>query len=180
LRLSIVIPTVPGREDELARTIAVYERLTAEPIEWIIERGHDNCGAAWNAGAMKATGYLLHMGADDLEPETAAWLSWAVATVKANGVPVGWVREGQGKFGRDFCRVPFCRREWWQPVPEVHYWSDNAFTELMCMAGHFPTVADGFNFYHRRSMVGRDESSERLRRDRTVCEQAMSSLRQRS
>lgn len=172
--ISIVVPTVSGREDELVRTVAAYEEMTATPIEWIVERGHSNCGAAWNAGARKATGEILHMTADDLEPDTDAWLPAAVAAIERGSVPLGLVWEDAiGAFGRDFCRVPLCRRDWWQDVPEIHYFSDNAFTDLMIATGHSPMVADGFDFYHRRSMVGRDETPERIDRDREAYELAV-------
>ena len=169
--LSIVMPTIPGRESELARTIEVYERLTPVDIEWIIERGQDNCGAAWNAGARKATGDILHMGADDIEPESEGWWFAAAPVLLAGRVPLGYVREGHAcLFGRDFCRVVICRREWWRDVPELHYFSDNAWTDLMIADGHLPTVAEGFDFYHRKSMVGRDDGPERMERERKAYE----------
>ena len=169
--LSVVMPTIAGREPELARTVETYERLTPIEIEWIIERGHDNCGAAWNAGAAKATGEILHMGADDGEPETDAWFPAALSVIEDGNVPLGYVREGHScLFGRDFCRVVICRREWWRPVIEQQYWSDNHFDDLMRAAGHTPTVAEGFDFYHRKSMVGRDDGPERMAREREAYE----------
>lgn len=170
VKLSIVVPTLDGRQPDLVRTVAAYERLTPVRIEWIVELGHDNCGAAWNAGTRKATGDILHMGADDVEPESDSWLPAAMRAIVTGSVPLGWVNEptGAGKFGRDFPRVVICRREWWQDVVEAHYWSDNHFGDLMAASGHPAVVAEGFDFFHRRSMVGRDESPERLARDRSA------------
>jgi hypothetical protein len=115
------------------------------------------------------------MGSDDVEPQTDAWFPAAMSVLEQGGVPLGWVTEGahgfNGTFGRDFCRVVICRREWWQDVPEIHYWSDNAFDVLMRATGHEPTIAPGFDFNHRRSMIGRDESPERLDRDREAYQQ---------
>jgi hypothetical protein len=171
MKLSIVMPTLPGREVELASSIDAYERLTPVEIEWIIERGHPNCGAAWNAGALKATGEILHMSADDGEPETNAWFPAAMHALDRGFIPLGWVREDEaGTFGRDFARVVICRREWWQPVVETTYWSDNHFDDLMRAAGHPPVPVVGFDFYHRRSMIGRDDSPERVERDREAYE----------
>lgn len=172
--LSIVMPTIDGRQDELVRTVAMYERLTPREygnqrerlqIEWIVETGHNNCGAAWNAGVNKATGDIVHMGADDIEPENIAWFHAAMTAIDRGNVPLGLVREGSTKFGRDFARVVICRREWWRDVPEIHYWSDNAFDDLMRADDHVPMVVPGFDFYHRKSMVGRDESPPRLAAD---------------
>ena len=167
MKLSIVMPTIPGRDTELARSMGAYQRLTPNiEIEWVVERGHPNCGAAWNAGVTKCTGDIIHMGADDIEPETNAWFPAAMQAINQGNIPLGLVREDVvGTFGRDFARVVICKREWWQNVPDIHYWSDNAFTDLMQAAGHEPTVVEGFDFYHRRSMIGRDESTARLHRD---------------
>jgi hypothetical protein len=172
LKLSIVMPTIAGREDELARTIAAYERLTPATIEWIVEHDHPTCAHAWNAGVAKATGSVVHCGNDDLEPESEYWFPSALRVLGGAGVPLGWVREDAiGTFGRDFTRVPMCRREWWVPLPNIHYYSDNAFGDRMAATGHLPVVAEGFDFYHRRSMVGRDETPERVDRDRRMYEE---------
>ena len=177
--LSVVVPTIPGRESELARSIAAYERLTPVGIEWIIERGHSTCAAGWNAGAVKASGEILHMSADDIEPETDEWFWAAIEALREGSVPVGWVREQNTVFGRDFCRLVICRREWWRDVPELHYYSDNAFTDLMIATGHEPVIAPGFDFYHRKSMVGRDDSPERTEREREayLCSRSPSTSR---
>lgn len=160
MRVSIVIPTMPGREDELDRTIAAYKSRTSIEIEWLIEHDHPTCAAGWNAGAARATGEILHMGADDLEPTSDLWLPAAVAAIERGCIPLGWVTEDEiGRFGRDFARVPACQRDWWRDVPpELHYYSDNWFGDQMARDGHTATAVDGFVFYHRRSMVGRNEA----------------------
>lgn len=115
--ISLVVPTIEGREDELARTLTAYARLTPIDIEVLVEHDHPTCASAWNAGAERATGEVLALGNDDLEPETAMWFFAASLTLKNGGVPVGWVREDEaGRFGRDFPRVPICMREWWIPL----------------------------------------------------------------
>ena len=154
--LSIVLPTIAGREDELAQSMEAYKRTTPAPIEWIIERDHPTCAAAWNSGASKATCEFLHMGADDIQPEPG-WWDAARPVLDAGDIPLGWIREPNGaQFGRDFPRVVICRREWWVDVPpELHYWSDNWFGDAMTATGHKQVVAEGFDFFHRRSMVGR-------------------------
>lgn len=160
MKLSIVMPTIPGRLSDLERTRRVYEELTPVPIQWVVETGHGTCGEAWNAGVRRCTGDVVHMGADDVEPESDRWLPAALETFELSGVPLGLVREpsGAGTFGRDFARVVICPRAWWRDVPPIHYYSDNAFDDLMRRDGHTPRIAEGFDFYHRKSMVGRDES----------------------
>jgi hypothetical protein len=181
MMLSIVMPTIAGREVELARSMEAYERLTPVKVEWIVERDHSTCAAAWNAGAPKATGEILHMGADDIEPENAGWFIAAMLAIDDGCIPLGWVREDWGTFGRDFPRVVICRRGWWRNIdPKLHYYSDNLFGDLMAAAGHPAVAVDGFDFYHRHSMVGRDDSPERVERDREVYEQVVSDLHQRA
>jgi hypothetical protein len=167
MMLSIVIPTIDGRQDELVQTVSAYERRSpGVDIEWIVEVNHPNCGVAWNAGAARARGEYLHITADDIEPESTMWLASALAICRNDCVPVGFVREGAHQFGRDFPRMPFCRREWWVPVAEIHYYSDNHFGDVMRRAGHSSVVASDYDFLHRKSMVGRDESPARMNRDR--------------
>lgn len=163
--LSVVVPTVVGRESHLERTICSYEEHTRVEIEWLVVHDRPTCGLAWNEGAALATGEYLHITADDLEPDGFDWLRVAVETTDHWGVPLGRVREGSETFGRDFCRVPFCRREWWRDVPaDMHYYTDNAFTELMIERGHVPTVAVGYDFNHRRAMVGRGAGMTEMER----------------
>lgn len=171
--LSIVMPTIAGRGDEVTRTMMKFSILTPRHlsgrIEWLMEFDHPNVGSAWNAGAARAQGEYLLLGNDDLEPEGEEWLEGAKVVLDRGDVPLGWVREDAiGTFGRDFTRAPMCKTAWWKPLPEIHYYSDNAFHEIMRRDGHMPTVAPGYDFYHRRSMVGRDETPERVERDRRV------------
>jgi hypothetical protein len=176
--LSVVLPTIDGREDELARTIETYERLTPVPIEWIVETGYQTAGQAWNAMVPKATGEIVHLAADDLEPETDGWFPAALIAIEQGNVPMGWVREDEaGTFGRDFCRVWAGRRDWWEPVLETHYYSDDSLTDLMRAAGHLPVIAEGFDFYHRRSMVGRLETPERMYADHVLYDRWLSERR---
>ena len=63
---------------------------------------------------------------------------------------------------------PICMRDWWTPpLAEMHYYTDNLLGDRWRTAGQSDrTVADGYDFYHRKSMVGRDETPERVERDR--------------
>lgn len=169
--LSVVMPTITGREQELARSIEAYERLTPLPIEWVIEHDHPTCAAAWDAGVPKTTGEILHMGADDIEPATDEWFPAALKVIEQGNVPLGWVMEHGVTFGRDFARVVICRREWWRDInPELHYWSDNQFDDLMRESGHQPVVAEGFDFLHRKSLIGRPDEAGWMERDRRIYE----------
>lgn len=64
--ISVVIPTVAGREHSLERCLAAY-RATAD-VELIVLADRQTCGVAWQEGIEQATGDYLHLSADDLEP----------------------------------------------------------------------------------------------------------------
>ncbi len=79
--ISVVIPTVTGREDFFERCVYAYEHNTANPIELIIYKDLPTCGRGWIKGAEDATGDYVHFTADDLEPA----LGW-----DDNGRGMGW------------------------------------------------------------------------------------------
>ena len=169
--LSIVIPTIAGREATLERTLTAYQDRCRPGCEFetIVIRDRPTCGDAWNAGAELAQGEYLHFGADDLEPADPTWWAGAIAVCLAGALPVGWVTEHDQRFGLDFARVPFLRRDWWPlagPMPEqLHYFTDTLITDRLARHGIRTCQAPGFDFFHHRSMVGRDETPERLDRD---------------
>lgn len=69
-KVSIIIPTVEGREKYLERCISGYltRHNTEHEIEIIIERGHDHGGTAWDLGSERATGDYIHFTNDDIVP----------------------------------------------------------------------------------------------------------------
>ena len=54
--ISVIVPTVVGREDHYARCVAAYERTAGDRIEIITIRDRPTCGLAWNEGAAQAKG----------------------------------------------------------------------------------------------------------------------------
>jgi len=70
--ISVIIPTIQGREAWLGRTLAAYERTTSE-YELVVLNDFPTCGQAWNAGLLQAKGEYIHLSADDLEPHEGWW-----------------------------------------------------------------------------------------------------------
>lgn len=56
--ISVIVPTVDGREDHLERCVRTYTELAAGnyELQLIIERNHPTCGLGWQAGSEKAEG----------------------------------------------------------------------------------------------------------------------------
>jgi hypothetical protein len=82
---------------DLERCIQAYSQTIA-PAHIYIERDHPCCGAAWIAGAEKASrdGYdYLHLTADDLEPDPG-WSDAAIETIDANCIPAPLIHSPGG------------------------------------------------------------------------------------
>lgn len=68
LKLSVVIPTVNGREEYLARCVDGYRDRTEIEVEPIIIKNEISGGKAWQLGAEQAKGDYLHLSNDDIVP----------------------------------------------------------------------------------------------------------------
>jgi hypothetical protein len=170
--ISVVVPTIVGREEHYARCVAAYERtVPADDLQLITMRDFPTCGEAWNAGAAQATGDYIHFSADDLEPHDGWWQP-AVEAVEAGYLPAPRIVNASGKL--DYCGVhgremadwmlvrmsviPFFTAAQWKvigPVLPIHYFSDNYLSWQGALAG-FPTVVRrGFEFTHHWAQSGR-------------------------
>ena len=129
--ISVIIPTVTGREDHYERCLAAYhERTSPVRLEIITEHDHATVGLAWQAGAERATGDYLHFTCDDLEPLDG----WDVAAVKAADAGIvpaprvthaltgelqswpAWGREHEDGTDAGFSAIPFLSRAMWEVV----------------------------------------------------------------
>ena len=169
--ISIVIPTIRGREEHFERCVAAYESRTVETYEIIVERDHPAVGPAWNAGAARATGGLLHLTADDLEPHDG-WDQAAINTVQQGFLPAPRVVNQNGQL--DSCGlhgvemedgavvpmsvVPFLPTSLWAeigPCLPIHYFTDNWISWRAARAGWSTRVRRGYGFTHHWAQVGR-------------------------
>lgn len=158
--ITVVIPTVPGREDTLKH---VLEATKGQDVIVLTDR--DTCGAAWVHGAVKAEGDYIAFLADDLEPHPGFWDAMTEA-VDAGQHPAATVlnedgsKQSCGGAGGDVCRgdcedwqpvewspTPFISREWWpllaphaDMLAGLHYSSDCLVSAVL--AKHdIPSVA---------------------------------------
>lgn len=183
--VSVVIPTVTGREQSLARCQAAY--LATVPtwlqLELLVELDRPTCGEAWARGAERATGDYLHFTADDLEPHPG-WWEPAIAAADGSVLPAPVVYWPDGRVQSDegiedwapaaMTRVPFCSRRQWRWLAPVgfwegaHYYTDNAFSLHGRRAGCEIRVRTGYAFTHRMASVGRGagmSEQERMEHD---------------
>lgn len=177
--ISVICPTVPGREESLERCLTAYrERSTGVDLEIIVIRDVTTCGEGWINGAELAEGDYLHFTADDLEP----WESWwqhAVETCDQGQLPApvvylpdGNVQSAGGDMnepnclrswiGHDrepvpFTPVPFLSREQWDRIGmiPVHYFSDVWVSERGRRLGIETVLRTYYRLTHHNEPSGR-------------------------
>jgi hypothetical protein len=191
VNVAVIIPTIDGRQEHLARTVGAYTR-TAPGARLIVEHGHPSCGAAWIAGADAVAGQFdyLHFGADDLEPHDG-WLDVALETVDAGYIPAPLVYHPDGRlesagilgFGvyngphEDWqliegTTVPFLTAEMWEAIGmiDVHYTTDLWCSTIGRRHGWETVIRTGMRFTHHTAQAGRNhgrawpDTQEYLRR----------------
>lgn len=184
--ISIILPTIRGRERHYTRAYRAYEERTSSPFEIVTIRNFPACGPAWNTGARLAQGEHLHFTADDLEPHEG----WDLAALEALAdgflpAPViyrldGSVESSGGHWDRmprdreitlNTCVVPFFPRLDWGhigPIIETHYYTDNYFSDRARASGCEFAIRTGYAFTHHWAQEGRGDEQARLAADRAV------------
>lgn len=176
----IVIPTVTGREESLNRTLDAY-RETCPSSRFFVLKDKETCAYVWNYAAWWAFtcgGHrYVHMTADDLVPHPG-WYEAAVETLDQNcgylpGAliyrPDGAIESFGNQVAEDWsivegASVPFCRTEDWVRIPEIHYWSDNAFDYAQKRVHDYRFVMrHDYAFTHYTEPAGRKTLEDRER-----------------
>lgn len=158
--VSVVIPTVAGREASLKRTRTAYleTRPDGVALQLIVMRDRPTCGHAWAQGVEVATGDLLHITADDLEPHPG-WLEAGMACLETGAIPSPWIDlpwgGTDGEVGGDghparMTPIPLMPREWWPGVPPIGYWSDYALSDRLLAADRRIVWCHAYRFTHWR------------------------------
>jgi hypothetical protein len=161
--ISVIVPTVQGREDFLARCELAYAAHTTD-YELIVVTDEATCGLAWNIGAAQAAGDYIHFSADDLEPHDGWWQA-AKAVADDGFLPAprilntdgslqscgDWEREQETGTWTPFSRIPFLTRGQWErfgPSLPIHYYTDNWFSARGRGQGTETVVHRGYLFTH--------------------------------
>lgn len=189
--ITVVIPTVQGREALLTQCLAAYANRSVYPIEPLVYHDRPTCGIGWQLGAQEASGDYIHITADDLEPHEG----WDVAAVNAiddgylpaprvidpAGQPQylpGWGAEHPDGTEVDMSTIPFMSRtllEKVTPLFTAHYWTDNFFSDRAKAAGYQPRLTIGYGFTHHWGQPGRGAGmgpDDRMAHDRRAYDEA--------
>jgi hypothetical protein len=186
--LSIIVPTVIGRDHWLGRCLTAYRETTRVRYETIVLRDRLTCGVAWQEGGDQAKGDYLHFTADDLEPHPGWWQA-AKACADSGQLPCPRVLNSDGslqscgEWGQEMeegtatyiARVPFLSREQWNLggwiLPGVQYFGDNWFAVRGKQLGIPTVVCRGMTFTHHYAPEGR-HGNERMQADHETFKRA--------
>ena len=170
--ISIVIPTVPGREECYQKAVEAYHKNTVYDFEIITVFDKPNVGTAWNEGSETATGKFIHLSNDDIEPR----VGWDIAAVDAarKGLlvhpAVHYPLEGRTDLRYpnvqdwdivQMSTIPFLPMEAWKKIGKTiptHYYSDDWIALVGRKHGYETVFRSGYAFDHYPSPVRRGAS----------------------
>lgn len=175
MKISVIMPTIDGREESRETMLRAYQERTPFDLELIVKHNYPNWPAGCNAGQLDATGDILHFGSDDLEP-LEGWAEAALATIERgeipapqlwdftpHGTPVNQGADGPPGTLTAFTRVPTLTREMAErigPWPEIPYYADNWVSDKGRLCGYQTRVTAGYGFVHHWHQVGRLDAGD--------------------
>jgi hypothetical protein len=172
MKLSVVIPTISGREEHLARCISAYQ-ATSPDAELVVVEDENSWPAACNEGYRQSKGDIVHFTADDLEPLPSWWQEVTAALETEDILPAAkvlnadgsWDNEGDGPDGGHphFTRVPIMRRDQWERIgewPEFNYVADVWVSEKGRTLGIETRMFYSYAFVHHWAQVGRRDGPQ--------------------
>ena len=184
--VSVVVPTIAGREDLLDRTVEGFRATAHGEAELIVVRGRPNIGSAWNDGAGRASGAYLMLAADDVVM-SPGWLDAAINAAEDGVWPSPRIlnRDGSlhscGTMGAGLllgdapdgavCGTspfPFIVRSDWErvgPCLPVHYYGDDYLAWRARSVGFEVRVCRGYELTHLEGTVGRRPMIARAQAD---------------
>ena len=168
--ISVVIPTITGREHWLERAIFSLDVTTPE-YELLVYRDLPTCGTGWNVGIIDATGDYILLFADDLEAHEGWWQA-GIDALSRNVIPCPRIvnpdgtLQSCGTFPEEapngtpsvVARVPFLTKHMAQtmhPIFENHYMGDHWITWRGKVLGWPTLVVREMEFTHHFAQEGR-------------------------
>lgn len=176
LMLSVVIPTIAGREDSLRRTVEAYNAtLVGTQYELIVIQDAPSWPKACNAGYRKAKGDVIHFTADDLVPvrnwhpealgRLAAFDELPAPVVLNHSEDGPWdnFMDGSDRQITHFTRVPIMTRSQAErigPWPDIYYAADVWVSERARSIGIETRMVHSYQFVHHWEQIGRNDGPE--------------------
>ena len=175
--ISIVCPTISGREHWLERCQVSYCETTELEHEFIVVRDYPACNQAWNVGILEAQGDFIHLTADDIEAHPR-WAEIGLEWIEKGILPCTRVLNSDGTLqscgndateqptgtSSDVARVPFFPREIlpaFYPILHTHLMGDYWITHQARKIGWPTVVVREFCFTHHFALEGRLDTLSR-------------------
>lgn len=197
MMISVVIPTIDGREALCERTLAGFRATAGDhDLQIILAKNRPTIGKAWNDGADAADGDYLMLAADDIIPHPG-WADAAIEAVEWGYYPApridtadggvlatgsmggGWLVTDAGDYAPvASSQFPFMDRDAWEdigPALEIHYFADDHLAARARAASYVVCYREGYRLTHLEGTVGRAEMQQRAMTDRLTFEQALAS-----
>lgn len=196
MSVSVVIPTIKGREALVERTVAAFRATMPGPdLQIVLVKERMTIGRAWNDGVPACDGEFILLGADDVLP-FPGWYDAAAEAARRDYYPAprldnpdgsvlatgsmggGWLLTDCADWAPVVSsQFPFMRREVWAevgPSLEIHYFADDYLAARARAAGLIPVYREGYRMTHLEGIPGRAEMVNRSGIDRLAFEQQMS------
>ncbi len=196
MTISVVVPTIKGRESLCEKTIASFRATVAsDELQIIIVKNRKSIGAAWNDGADAAEGDYLMLAADDVVVHPG-WAEAAIEAAERSLYPAPLIQKldgstlATGSMGggwlltdcADYAPVvssqfPFFSRYVWQelgPCLDIHYFADDYLAARARWLGMSVVYREPYRITHLEGVAGRDDMVRRSMTDRLQFEQALS------
>ena len=193
MNVTVVVPTLTGREAICKRTVAAYKDQGAEVL---IVKGASSCGEGWAYGFERAKGDVILLGLDDMIPDEGTVEAGEKAA--REGIypsPRIVLKDGSlescGTLGGGGCHLsecptgtlaymssaPIATREAWEkigpPIP-IHYYVDDYLGYMARRAGLDCQVVREYAFTHYEEEHGRARVVARAMQDRDIFVTAIS------
>lgn len=186
-----VVPTIPGRDQLLAETVASLEKHGIDPV---VVPNSPSCGEGWAIGLQTCSAEYVLLASDDIEVGDLSRLRTALDRADA-GLIVSPVivsadgsLQGAGGFGLRLedgalartTIFPFALRETFSlvsPWPPSNHYCDSWISECAWRLGRGPIVTHGFDLVHKVITLTREGEQDaydrwRMERLRTLPEAA--------
>jgi hypothetical protein len=174
MKISVVMPTITGREESWARMVRYFEERTpGYELEVCSPKDYRNWPAGINAA--QPTGDYLVYCADDLEP-LPGWADAMVACLDRHEIPApqvwNWHQKGvpadlaaDGPPGSIpvFSRIPALTAALADEIglwPEIDYYADNWVSDKARLLGWESRVTAGFDWIHHWHQHGRLDAGD--------------------
>lgn len=178
--LTVVLPTISGREESLARTIKSYEdTLEGQDFDIIVIQDWPTWPSACNEGYKRSDSEIIHFTADDLEALPGWYRPALLHLAEHNELPAPrvydfepppegrWMNEEDGEDGAVplFTRIPIMTRDQYEqigPWPHIVYYADYWVSEKARTLGIETRMVHGYDFVHHWCQIGRVDSKQNM------------------